>query len=156
MRNTYLLIIFLVIAVLFFGWLTFSFSNREPSIDLPELTVGDTTLMVELADTSEKISRGLSGREKLDKDQGMLFIFPNSTRRQFWMKEMNFPLDMVFINDDRVVEVILKIPAPQAGEDGRKIQVMSSASAEMVLEVNSGWVARNRVIVGDRVILETK
>src|SRR3989344_4633932 len=57
-------------------------------------------VLVELAQTPAAQQQGLSGRKSLGANQGMLFIFPQDEARQFWMKEMNFPLDIIWLNKE--------------------------------------------------------
>ncbi|MCH8298791.1 MAG: DUF192 domain-containing protein, partial [Chloroflexi bacterium] len=60
--------------------------------------VDDVVFPVELAATPEERIRGLSGREHLNSGSGMLFIFENAERFRFWMREMEIPLDIVWIS----------------------------------------------------------
>jgi hypothetical protein len=117
------------------------------------LTIGRAKLKVELASTSSEIQLGLSYREKLAEDHGMLFIMSGTRIQYFWMKDMKFPLDMIFISNMQVVEIRSEIPAPIEGQDGREIKVVSSVPADMVLEVNSGWSSVQGIKVGDAISL---
>jgi uncharacterized membrane protein (UPF0127 family) len=119
----------------------------------PRLIVGSSVVVVEIADDAGKRERGLSGREELGKNEGMLFIFSNQRRQTFWMKEMMFAIDIVFINNGRVIEMVENVLAPKEGEDGRRITASSKNPAEWVLEVNSGWAEKNGIKVGDAVQL---
>lgn len=58
------------------------------------LKVGNKTILVEIADTEQKQTQGLSGRPQLTDNQGMLFNFGTSTMPTFWMKDMKFNLDL--------------------------------------------------------------
>ncbi|MCX8009506.1 MAG: DUF192 domain-containing protein, partial [Patescibacteria group bacterium] len=60
---------------------------------------------MELFDTQEKRTRGLSGRDFLPENKGMLFIFEKPDYYTFWMKEMKFPLDFIWIRGDEIVEI---------------------------------------------------
>lgn len=69
--------------------------------------VGSLRYSVTLAVTPSAWEQGLSGHALLPADEGMLFLFPSSSIRSFWMKDMNFPLDIVWIDKDwRVVGVV--------------------------------------------------
>ena len=63
----------------------------------PAVVIGDVVLPVELAITPEERRQGLSDRPSLAPGTGMLFVFESDGHRQFWMKNMHFPLDMVWI-----------------------------------------------------------
>src|ERR1044072_4423061 len=71
------------------------------------VTAKNTTLVVDLALTPDQQSRGLSGREKMSENQGMLFVMHSPARYGFWMKEMKFPLDILWL-DTKGVAVYLK------------------------------------------------
>lgn len=116
--------------------------------------MGAVLLTVDLADTPEERSRGLSGRSTLGENEGMLFVFPGSERRSFWMQKMCFPLDILFVSEGQISEIAAGVPAPSAGQDGREIRVVSQDQADMVLEVVSGWSQRHAIRVGDQVSLE--
>ena len=154
MRNTIFLLIALFLIAAFLAYLTFRGGGQEEEEGLTRLRVGEVDVLVELAETPSAWTQGLSGRERLGEDEGMLFIFPNSARRRFWMYKMRFALDMLFIDQGRVVEIREDVPAPVGEQDGTEIVVESSASAQWVLEVNSGWMERQGVGVGDSVELQ--
>ena len=67
---------------------------------LPTLVIEGRKLPVEIADTPEKREQGLSGRESLPEGSGMLFIFENPATYGFWMKEMRFPIDIVWLSGE--------------------------------------------------------
>ena len=79
--------------------------NGEPITPIPEVQTRDTVSInggvfsVDIADTSEERAQGLSGREALLSDEGMLFIFGESSTHSFWMKEMKFPIDIIFTRE---------------------------------------------------------
>jgi uncharacterized membrane protein (UPF0127 family) len=72
----------------------------------PQLIVGEHRLRLEIADTDAEQARGLSWRASLPRDQGMLFVFASSGNPCFWMKDMRFDLDLIWLDaDKRVVGV---------------------------------------------------
>lgn len=119
-----------------------------------QLRVSEAIVTVELADTPAKRSKGLSGRDSLASDAGMLFIFPEVKKPRFWMKGMKFPLDLIFIQEGRVVDSLAHVPPPvphQKDEDLPFYQPV--VPIDMVLEVNSGFIETHNIKVGDRVFL---
>src|SRR5581483_1780979 len=81
-----------------------------------KISIADkASLNVEIADTPEKRSLGLGGRDFLATDSGMLFLFDTSTKHQFWMKGMKIPLDFIWIKGDVIVDLLPKIPPPAPG-----------------------------------------
>lgn len=63
------------------------------------IKINDTSIEVEIVDTPETREKGLSGREMLPEGTGMLFIFDSPAPYGFWMKNMNFPIDIVWIDE---------------------------------------------------------
>ena len=115
--------------------------------------IGDATYVVDLAITSDERQQGLSGREHLPQDAGMLFVFKDEQVRHFWMKEMNFPLDIIWIDAQcRLLEVSSDVPTPppNAGNDDIP-RVQSPSPSRYVLEVNAGEAERNGLQPGDTV-----
>ena len=110
------------------------------------LTVGDATVQVELADTASLRERGLGGRSSLDQAAGMLFIFRAPGRYGFWMKDMKFPIDIIWIADGRIVDI-----APEVQPDLPLQTYFPRASALWVLEVNGGFAALHHLKIGDAV-----
>lgn len=95
------------------------------------------TVAVELARTPEELARGLMFRRELPEGQGMLFIFPNCELRRFWMKNTLIPLDMIFLDEKRVVVGIEENTVPH-DETSRG----PDEPAQFVLEVPGGYSHR--------------
>lgn len=123
--------------------------NSDIEKEIVAAHIGDSPqLKLELAQTPIKIIQGLSGREQLGAD-GMLFVFKQPVRPQFWMKDMEFDLDLVWIKNLRVVEVTPQIPAPTVGVTPDRLPTYSSNQpVDMVLELKAGQAARWSVVVG--------
>lgn len=91
-------------------------------------------LVLERVSTPEAIVQGLSGRESMPHNHGMLFIFSEPGKHCFWMKDMNFPLDMIWINADKEVIDIREDIQP----DSYPQSFCPDQPALYVLEVNAG------------------
>ena len=90
----------IALLILIGGWLVFQFPT-------PVIQIGTATVQIEIVDTDELRTQGLSGRKQLGENQGMLFVFEKPGRYGFWMKEMNFPIDIIWIGQDKnVIEII--------------------------------------------------
>jgi uncharacterized membrane protein (UPF0127 family) len=119
-----------------------------------QLRVGDATVRAEVADDDAERALGLGGRDALARDAGMYFVLRADTRG-IWMKGMRFPLDLVWIEDDRVVEVTARVPNEPPGTPDAELPIYSpSVPANRVLEVNAGWAREHGVRRGDRVSFE--
>src|SRR6185503_8271922 len=116
------------------------------------LTIGSSKITVEIADTDETRRQGLSGRESMDENSGMLFDFRNTsnTKPAFWMKETRFDLDFIWIKNNRVVEITKNVPHPDAGTPETNLPTYKpSQEVDMVLEVNAGYADRNNIHTND-------
>jgi uncharacterized membrane protein (UPF0127 family) len=116
-----------------------------------KLQVGQKILLVELADTDSKKSAGLSDRQTMPLDAGMLFVFEPESTPKFWMKNMNFDLDLIWINKNKIVGITPNVPAPAAGKTKPQNLPLHSPplKVDQVLEVNAGWAEKNNIKVGD-------
>ncbi|MCX6797644.1 MAG: DUF192 domain-containing protein [Candidatus Falkowbacteria bacterium] len=112
------------------------------------IQINEQAISVELADTNASRYRGLSGRNNLEADYGMLFSFPTKETQSFVMRDMKFPLDIVFIADSQIVEIVAA--AQPEGSDPTKIYT-SSQPIDYALELTGGYAARNNFKVGDKV-----
>jgi uncharacterized membrane protein (UPF0127 family) len=118
------------------------------------LTVGSAKIFVDVADTPSRWAQGLSGRDPLRDDQGMLFDFHSAqpVTPTFWMKDMKFPLDLVWINNGKIIGITKSVPQPQPGTpDADLPQYHPPAPVTEVLEVRGGWSDEHGVGVGDAV-----
>ena len=101
-------------------------------------------LSLDIADTFEKRSYGLMNREKIETNEGMLFIWEDSEIREFWMKNTYFNLDLFFINQ---YGVIVEVYKNAKAFDERKI--ISKEKVKFVLEMKAGDI---KAKVGDNLI----
>jgi hypothetical protein len=104
-------------------------------------------IKVDLALTSAEQEQGLSGRLNLNDNEGMLFIFPRSGNYPFWMKDMNFPIDMIWIGENLQVVYIKKDARPELYPE----TYGPERDAKYVLEVVSGFSDKNSLKEGERV-----
>ena len=75
-----------------------------------EAKIAQQTIKLEVAQTPQQQAIGLMFRESLPSDRGMLFPFESPRIARFWMKNVSIPLDMVFIKDDRIVDIAINVP----------------------------------------------
>ncbi|MDE2780964.1 MAG: DUF192 domain-containing protein [Chloroflexota bacterium] len=131
-------------------------AEPTPEELLPLVTIGEASWPVELAVTPEERSRGLSGREVLPEGFGMLFVFEGDHHLSFWMREMNFPLDMAWIDSScHVVDVTRDAPVPEPGQSLSDLPRFSpSQPARFVLEINAGEFDGMDASIGEAVRFE--
>ena len=120
----------------------------------PTVRIGETTFSVEVADSLAVRARGLSGRASLPPGEGMLFVFEDTGLPTFWMKDMMFPLDLVWIGEECTVENITpNVPHPEPDQvDTDLPRFRSPQPVRYVLEINGGEAAAGNVQAGDLVI----
>lgn len=102
---------------------------------------GYKCLRLETVDSPEAIRQGLSGRESLPSDQGLLFVFPEPGQHCLWMKDMKFSIDMIWLDADKKVVTVKEDVQPDSFPDS----FCPSSPAKYVIEVNSG-VARKALV----------
>ncbi len=126
-------------------------SSCNQKTKIVSLKIGTGKINAELATTMVERIRGLSNRKKLCNDCGMLFIHQRQSKHNYWMKDMNFPLDIIYIRDKQIVEVFKDVAI---FNDEHKFTVISpQEKADKVLELNAGWCDKHKVRVGDRIEL---
>lgn len=114
------------------------------------ITLKDIPLVVETNQTPKQWEKGLSGRSNLDNIDGMLFIFPQYHIPLFWMKDMRFPIDIIWISNGKVVDITANAPV----ETSDKLPTYSPrVPINMVLETRAGWAAENNITVGDQLTI---
>jgi len=103
---------------------------------------------VEVADTHKKRSLGLGKRSSLKKGWGMLFVFEKRESHRFWMKDMQFPLDIIWLDNHRIVHIIHNAPPANTKE---KLNVMTSPHpVNFVLEIAGGRSTKLQLKLGQR------
>jgi uncharacterized membrane protein (UPF0127 family) len=113
------------------------------------LSINKTKInLVDIADTQEKSYMGLSFRESICANCGMLFSFEEKKEHTFVMRDMMFPLDIIWIDDEIVVKISKNLE-PE-GHDTKNIY-KSDQSVNNVLEVNGGFTDKENIKVGDMV-----
>ena len=122
-------------------------------LDRAEVVIGGVSFEAELAVDPSDRAKGLSGRASLKPMTGMLFVFESPTASSFWMKEMRFPLDFVWIGEDcAVVDITAEVPAPTPGTVLADLpRYSSSAPAAYNFEISAGEAKRYGLAVGDPV-----
>ncbi len=125
---------------------------REPcSESAPRLLFvkGHLPVCVSVADTARTRQLGLSGRSRLSADEGMLFVFPEDGKYAFWMKDMRFSIDIIWLSAAGSIVHITRSVSP----DTYPRTFESDTPARYVLELSAGYVGAHDVKIGDIVRL---
>ena len=134
--------------------LLFALCERaETVIRMPVVEVGGAAFKVDVADDAAERAQGLSGRAGLPDDVGMLFVYQEPVVPGFWMRQMRFPLDFVWIGEGcEVVDVTPNVPEPLPDTSDAELVVYRPAAPILYnLEVNAGTSESQGIEVGDAV-----
>ncbi len=113
------------------------------------LSFGTSTFKIEVADTHATRVRGLSGRAMLPPRTGLLFIFLDDDTHGIWMKDMRFPIDIVWLDADlRVVHI-----ESDVSPDTFPMSFVPPVPARYVLEVNAGEASTAGIVTGSQAIV---
>ena|SRR5258708_2106474 len=144
---------FIVILLLFSAFIVLQIDKNPPQ---GKVTIDNQTFSIEVATTSAEQQKGLSGRNSLPQNQGMLFIFNTPDRYAFWMKGMKFPLDIIFIKDNKIVSISHNVPAPKDANESNLPIFTPASPANRALEINAGLASKYDFQKGDAVIIKLK
>ena len=126
------------------GMLSIPSDAKLEAVEFPRGTIkiDDTVLEVQVADTQPRRIRGLMFQEQMPYDQGMIFVFDAPGVHSLWMLNMQFPLDMIWFNENgQVVHIEQDVPpCKSALETATCTAVNPSAEALYILEVTAGFV----------------
>ncbi len=156
-------VIFICFALLFILGFNYFFGPEKPTTrndGLPrkqaEIRLKDTgktvKLTVELAQTPHELTLGLSNRDVLETGLGMYFVLPVRDYNSFWMKDMRFPLDIIWIDQGTIVGINKNCPIPQ--DENNVPTFRSPQKVTNVLEVNAGFSDQNNINSGDTINLQ--
>ena len=137
-------VLFLHFSFITEGALAQEFSYAHATVISPK----GVSIPVEVSDTPEKRSLGLGKRDKLENGWGMLFVFEKRIPHSFWMKNMRFPIDIIWLDNQRIVELAENVPPPQEGESPKVME--PRLPSNFVLELESGRASALGLKVGQK------
>lgn len=114
-----------------------------------KVRIKDAVFAVDVAVTEAQKQKGLGGRDSLPDGHGMLFPYDHIEQYEFWMKDMRFPIDIVWIRGKTVVDISQNVPPPKANE--RPVIVKPSEAVDKVLEIKAGSSKEFGISIGDYV-----
>jgi uncharacterized membrane protein (UPF0127 family) len=113
------------------------------------VNISGSHLIASIADTPLARTNGLSNVRVIGPNEGKLFVFDSEDYHEFWMKDMNFSIDIIFINDKGTVVDFVENIAPETYPNSFKPKYPASKA----IEVNAGWVKAQNIKIGDFVLL---
>lgn len=125
------------------------FFSKKASI----VIIGDYSFKVAVATSQQEQEIGLSETKSLSQDQGMIFLFQKPDYYSFWMKNMKFPIDIIYINGDKIVTIKNNIAPPKSDKESLIIYTPAEPS-DKVLEIQAGLSEKYNFKNGDKVIYE--
>ena len=152
MKKILLLIVVFLIIVSGAKVLTLHAPLKERNVEVVPAILGGVELSLEIAKTPQGRANGLSGRESLEEGQGLLFVFPKEGKYSFWMKDMNFPIDIIWIDKNMRVVGVLE----EARPDSYPGTFSPPSDIQFVLEVPAGFYKRHSVKVGEGLFLKSQ
>jgi uncharacterized membrane protein (UPF0127 family) len=127
----------------------------EAGLPRGKVTIAGTTVGVDVARTPADRAQGLSGREGLAEGEGMLFLHEEPGQHGYWMKDMRFAIDILWIRAGRIVDTAHRVPPPAPGTPRSELRIYAPRSdADVVLEVPGGFARAHGWDVGVPVAIE--
>jgi len=154
MKKLFGAFIFLILIVVFAAYMQtgkpITFLNIPGTVPQKAI-VHDHAFSLLIAQTEQEHEAGLSGKDRLPQNQGMLFLFKEPVSQTFWMKGMRFPLDIIYIDtNNKIVSLYKNLENPTPFDP--TIRTVSPAQpADKVLEINAGLSDKYHFKAGDEV-----
>ncbi len=133
--------------LLIFSCFVFSLLIKEDGHNIKFVKIAGENIKVDLAESAGAQARGLGGRLSLLSNEGMLFVFQKSGIYSFWMKGMNFPIDIVWIDEDLRVVYIKENALPSSYPES----FSPGQNSKYVLEVSALFSEKHNLKIGDGV-----
>ena len=127
-------------------------SNGHQQVNV---TVNGLVLVTDISVTNEQMTKGLSEKDDLAENEAMLFVFGNEAKHTFWMKDMKFPIDIIWIDSDKTIIHIENNLQPCSSEVLCPTYRPNDDSM-YVLETVGGFAEKYDIIKGTRVGFELK
>lgn len=148
--NTYLLTLLFFFIILIFGFANFlvkdGFDKKEA-----EIKINGAAFQVEIADSFLERQKGLSNRKSLKENEGMLFVFPIAANYGFWMKNMNFSIDIVWLKGDNVVGISENLTQ----DNSKPLKVYyPPENIDKALEISAGVASAKNIKIGDTITIK--
>ena len=139
-----------VIVALLFLLITINPQHVDDDLTRGKIIFDDIEFIVEIVDTPGLRARGLSLREALSPNAGMLFVFSGSDKHGFWMKDMLFSIDIIWFDNEFVVVDVKENLSPESYPQVFKPRV----PARFALEINIGGISDNEIVIGKKATYE--
>jgi len=132
--------------------------SKTQTTKMPTVTINNQEIKVEIADTNQKIARGLMYRTSLAQDSGMVFIFEPPRAVNFWMANCFISLDLIYIRDGKIIKIFENVP-PERNKPETQCPTYPSGEGILVthvVEVAGGYCQKKGIKEGDTVQFSLK
>src|SRR3989344_5019567 len=119
----------------------------------PKAIINNNSFELTVVNTPKEMETGLSETSSLPQNKGMLFLFKAPGHYPFWMKDMKMPIDIIYINNNKIITIFSKANPP-SGPDESPIIYRPDEPSDKVLEINSGLSEKYGFKKGDTVVFE--
>lgn len=127
----------------------FVFLNYKHQVNkTPQAIINNHTFNLDVAATDKEKEVGLAKYKSIPKDFAMVFLFDKSDYYSFWMKNMKFSIDIIFINNGKIVKIFSNVPPPKSPDSSLPIYKPDELS-DTVLEINAGLAGKYNFKEGD-------
>ncbi len=137
--------IFIVVILLVIALLCLAIFFAKTNNNIAKVQIGDVNYSLELVNTDTTRQQGLSGKPNLQPNNGMLFDFKQDGYWQIWMKEMNFAIDILWLNNQKQVVGVKTEALPQNYPESYGAEQQS----QYVIELPAGSVNERNIKIGD-------
>ena len=144
---------FAIFLILFFSFPGYVLAGNDPVLSglIPIAIPGGAVIQAELANTPQKRAEGLMYRTYLAPDRGMLFTFSQAEAWVFWMKNTKIPLDLIWMDQNRLITEIVPNAQPCKSDSAATCPKFGgNRRSVFVLELNAGMAAKHGLKPGDR------
>lgn len=115
------------------------------------IVIKDQPVNVLIANTPTHWHKGLGGRNSLGNYQGMAFQYSGSSRHTMVMRDMNFPIDIIWVSDGLIVDMAPNVQAEPGKSEAELIRYAPRQACNLVIELEAGYIVKNGLKIGDRV-----
>ncbi|KKP46433.1 MAG: hypothetical protein UR39_C0016G0004 [Candidatus Woesebacteria bacterium GW2011_GWA1_33_30] len=129
----------------------FNLPSPTPKVSLKTVKIENLEIDVEVAKSADERAKGLSGRDRLDENSGMVFVFSKDSKPIFWMKDTKIALDIIWINYNKIVGIEKNVQPEIGKSDSELEKYVSPSTIDYVLEVNAGFSDKNNIRSGQMI-----
>lgn len=139
-------IFFAVVILLFVGLKAYAYYWPKATIN-----INGRILKVLVADTQQNRIKGWSGKKDMGKYDGMLFVFPEKAQHTMVMRDMNFSLDIIWIDGFTIVDMAPNLKPEKGRAEEDLTPYFARLPSTLVLELPAGFLIQNKLKIGDRI-----